>query len=233
MSVILAVAKSDHIDVLADAAFYDDAGVLTSFLPKVREVPRANAVFACRGTVAAFPAFIEACARFGYDGFDDFVHNAAEDVLKVVDGVIANVVPGRRYEILIAGWSEKHNCGLMLYHHTGTRRDEDGLEAGRIYILGQHVDLGVACPWSVEEFDPQTHGVQAFEDARRTLCDLTCGSSTPVMGHSVGGYLNHAVVSPRGVDWDVLKFWPDQIGEKIKPEGEILAEGRGMEVKAA
>jgi hypothetical protein len=45
------------------------------------------------------------------------------------------------------------------------------------------------------------------------------------MGHSIGGYLNHAVVTPARIEWDVLKFWPDEIGEKIRPEGEILEEG--------
>mgnify|MGYP001068701721 CR=1 FL=1 len=223
MSAILAVQKEDCVHVLADAAFYDRDGTLTSFHPKVLQVPRANAVFASRGIAMAFPLFAATCREFDYEGFDNFVRNAAEDVFRVMDGVFAREAPGRGYEIVVAGWSEKDGCARTLFHSAISRYDT--LPAGPVYLLGERATFGVALDCSAVEFDPQVHGVRAFEDARRTRCDLTCGEGEPVWGHSVGGYLNHAVVSPAGVDWDVLKFWPDTVGEKIKPEGEILEEG--------
>lgn len=223
MSAVLTVTKPDCVHVMADAAFYDGDGTLTSFSPKVLQVPRANAVFASRGIAMAFPLFTATCLEFDYNGFDDFVRTAAEDVFRVMDGVFANAAPGRGYEIIVAGWSDKDGRGRVLYHSSVDIHDT--LPAGPVYLLGRASGFGTAADCTADEFDPRVHGVQAFEDARRTRCDLSCGQGEPVTGHSVGGYLNHAIVSPAGVEWDVLKFWPDVIGEKIKPAGEILEEG--------
>ena len=224
MSAMLAVTKPDCIHVMADASFYDKQGTLTYFLPKVREVPRANAVFASRGRAMAFPLFLKVCEEFDYNTFDEFVSScAAENVFKVMDGVFAEVAPGEGYEILVAGWSDERKRGEVLYHSTLDLHE--GLEAGTVHLLGDVAGFGVVAGCEAAEFDPRVDGLKAFDEARRTLCDLSCGLGEPVMGHSVGGYLNHAVVTPAGVAWDVLKFWPDTVGEKIRPEGEILAEG--------
>jgi hypothetical protein len=224
MSATLAITKPDCIHVLADASFYDKVGTLTAFHPKVLKMPRANAVFASRGRAMAFPLFLKVCEEFDYSSFDEFVSSCtAENVFKVMDGVFAEVAPGEGYEIIVAGWSDKRDHGEVLYHSTLDLHE--GLPAGAIHLLGNVVGFGVVADCSAAEFDPRVHGLKAFDEARRTLCDLSCGLGEPVIGHSVGGYLNHAVVTAAGVEWDVLKFWPDEISEKIKPDGEILAEG--------
>src|SRR5690606_37981345 len=97
MSAMLAVTQHDRIEVMADAAFYDVDGTLTAIAPKIHPVPRANAVFVSRGLGMAFPLFMTTCAEFDYNGFDEFVSTAAEDVFRVMDGVFADLAPDGGY----------------------------------------------------------------------------------------------------------------------------------------
>jgi len=68
------------------------------------------------------------------------------------------------------------------------------------------------------EFDPDAHALAIFENGRAALNDMECGEATePVMGHCVGGWLQHSTITADDMVTRAIHMWPDVPGQKIQP----------------
>lgn len=212
MSAVCTFVTPSGVHIMADAAFYDEAGVIQGFAPKLHRVPRTNAVFSSRGKGMAFDAFHNACEAVEYDGFDGF-RRASAEVFDLYDATMGDLAG----EIIVAGWSEENQRGEVLFRHTHQRANT---VAGVTYLMGQRAGFGIDYEALGTEFDVD-RAVAAFEAARRQPEDLSCGERAPVMGHAVGGFISLATVTADRILWTgIVHRWPeDRVGEKIVPAG--------------
>lgn len=207
MSAVMTLVDRDCIHVISDAAFYDEDGVLTATAPKVLPVPGANAVFASRGPASAYSAILTALEEADYVDFDN-LRRQIESIAQRCD----ELLDGLPFELIVAGWSDEYSCGQVLFRqtHSAGRRD---VEAGVTYLMGDRAGFGVAIAhaWDRDEV------LMRFEDARAFSDDIACGrGDNPIMGFSVGGYVWHAVIRPETAPaFEIMREWPDVIGEKI------------------
>lgn len=83
-----------------------------------------------------------------------------------------------------------------------------GLDSPVVQGLAQHLKAG-------RGLDPATDGVKLLEAQRRAPFQATTPS---LMGHyCVGGAIERATVSRRGVELSIDRQWPDQVGARIDP----------------
>lgn len=228
MSAILAIAQGRRVHVMADAAFYDAEGRITSFEPKVIAIPGANAAFASRGSRPAPMAFSEACALFTFAGFDDFIRqfDAVHDVFLMINAKLEDNHAGLsiNYEFVVGGWSEKHGCGMVLYFsNLDEKAGNASLPPGALYVMQGYIGGPdeAALPSDLEAFDPIRHGIPAFEIARNRLVPIH-GPDRPEMGYAIGGFISHAVIDPGRVTIETVHEWPDKPGETIQPGRHLL-----------
>jgi len=206
VSALMTLTERDALHVVSDAAFYDESGILTATAPKILPVPGANAVFASRGPAAAYLAILAALDEADYTDFDSLRRQ-----IERVAGRCDELLDGRPFELILAGWSEEHDCGQVIFRQThGSRKDST--TPGVCYLMGERAGFGVAIAqrWNRDEV------LARFEEARAFPDDITCGRGEPIMGFSVGGKVWHAVVRP-GVapEFEILREWDDVPGEKI------------------
>lgn len=215
MSAVMAIVERDCIHVISDAAFYDQDGVLTATMPKILPLPGANAVFASRGPAAAYLAFQAAVEESEYYGFDGF-RRQFERIAARCD----ELLEGEPFELIVAGWSEEYGCGQVLFRETHGK-SRHSTTPGVCYLMADRSGFGVdiAHRWDRGEV------LAKFEKARAFADDLTCGrSDQPIMGFSVGGYVWSAIVRPDAwPTFEVLRTWPDELGEKINSRPALAA----------
>jgi hypothetical protein len=223
MSAMTATIQEDRIIMLTDAAFYKPDGTLTRLASKTLQIPIIPAAFSSRGADVAFHVFALAALSHRMETWDDFVA-ASDDVLADFESMFRAIAPKESCQLMMAGWSADHDRGEVLFR---TLHPQYGLAAGTTYFwCGPcHATFGIdgAMMGDPVRFDARRHGIAAFEDARMTSVDLTCGQATePVMGHSIGGWIDATEISAAGVATSRLHTWPDEIGHKIKPAAPVL-----------
>lgn len=230
MSAMTATVQHDKIIMMSDACFYDEDGTIAFFDHKVFPVPGLpNAAFSSRGAKMAFDLFITVCLHHKLEDWEDFVFEKLTAIWSDFDALMLEA--GRRggqqvsAELMIAGWNNKKNRGEVLFRHNHpvklSQKNGEGLIAGRTYfnLLG-HFACGPdsALMGNPSNFDPARRGIRAFNTAREALNDLTCGQrETPVLGHSVGGWIDSTVITPTSVVTTTIHRWPDTVGAKIDP----------------
>ncbi len=219
MSLMTAYIKPDCIHVFADGAFYDtETGILMRVENKICPLPGLNAVFSSRGSSPAFAGFYAAVAAFSFEAFDDLT-NALPEVWAVFDALMGDV----GCEIMIAGWSESRARGEVYARATHAYSKWGGMsETGATYRWVEGgVSFGVdGRDWP--EGDPTEDNcapmVAAIEKARSIQYDLHCGEQdTENMGYAIGGHIQHVVLGSHVMGTEILKVWPDVIGEPIAP----------------
>jgi hypothetical protein len=225
MSAMAAVIQHDRIHVLTDAVFYERDGTVKGFAPKVWPIPGGAGLYSTRGIGLMFDLFKEAAEVVGStDGFstwDEFKLHV-ETVLAKMDELVALRAPGHKGEVMLAGWSAENDRGEVLWRGTHDAYAKDGLAPSVIYVAA-----GADGLWSfgvdaddfppAAEFDPDVHALNIFESGRAALNDLECREAAePVMGHCVGGWLQHSTITADGMTTRALHRWPDVVGEKIE-----------------
>lgn len=215
MSAVMTIVERDAVHVISDAAFYDENGVLTATMPKVLPVPGANAVFASRGPAIAYLAIMMALDEAEYTDFDSLRRQVEQIAVRCDE-----ILDGLPFELIIAGWSEEHCCGQVLFRQTHDSSSHD-TQPGIIYLMGERSGFGVAIAqrWDREEV------LAHFEEARAFPDDITCGrGENPIMGFSVGSKVWHVTVRPDAtLEFEILREWNDVDGEKINSRPAMAA----------
>lgn len=215
MSAVMTMAEPDCLHMVTCGAAYDEYGTYLFDWQKTLPVPGANAVFATRGPIVAYPAFLIALQAFEYDDFDSLRRQITQ-VCERCDALMDDDT----YEIIIAGWSKENARGEVLYrqnHHNCWHKTE----AGVTYQMGERAGFGVAI---ADKWDRDLV-LRRFEEARAHPNDLSCGrDAKPTMGCAVGGKVWHAVVRPDAEPtFEVMQEWPDVVGEKLNARPALTA----------
>lgn len=129
-------------------------------------------------------------------------------------------VEGEVHRLYLVAWDVRHRRprGYMI-----TTTDLDGFEpfvpvelddcasySGAAALLGRPCDMS-----SAADFDPVDDGIALMEAQRwMTWAPIDGGAAVP----RCGGGLMFAKVDASGVSVEVLRTWPDEIGEIIAPE---------------
>lgn len=220
MSACIAATAPDRAFLMSDAAVYNDAGVLTAISSKIILLPALKAAGSCRGNLIPLRLVEMAIEDFG--SWDAFRPNAPA-VFEAVDQLMTCIVPGRFYEFVLVGWSAERDRAEVVFH-TSHDQVPEGFNLGRPTLITETLiprgpGLEALSEIAPFDFDPRTHGLEAMEQAHRTLADLRCGQGPDeFMAHSVGGFVQLVTITPEGITSEILRNWPDQIGRPIEPE---------------
>lgn len=222
MSALIAVSTLKRAFLMADAAVYNDAGILTDIRSKITLLPHLKAAGTCRGNL--LPLSFVSMALEEFASWDEFRPQAA-NVFRAVDEIMARVVPGRLYEFTLVGWSDERDRAELIFYSTHDDFPEAWNRGGPTLLTDFLVPRGPGLHDIIKvealDFDPHTHGLDAFETAHRTLADLRCGQQPePLMAYSVGGFVQSVEISRAGIRSEILRDWPDEIGQPIQPHSE-------------
>lgn len=231
MSAMIAVTTPDTVFVMGDAAVYDHEGTLTDIRPKTIVFEDLHFAASCRGNLSPLDLLPLAIGD-DHASFDD-VRRDAPAIFAAIDALMETVLPGAKYEMMLAGWSHERNRGEVVFHATHGNIPESFNQSGptlltnTLFVRGQELDclLHIGLPeneWT--GFDPVAHGIPAFERARAFSVDLTCGrEDMPLEGYSVGGFVQCVTITADSVRNEVIHEWPDEIGRKIEPASPMAA----------
>lgn len=133
-------------------------------------------------------------------------------------------------EILIAGWSEaRDRPEAYLSVSNPAKHPHPGVKAFDLwpvpspYFMGpvpddlsELTEAGYPAPGDVEGFDAEAHGVPIFEISRRTASPSNPADPASLM-YGVGGFIEHVAITREGIDRQIVRVWPDEVGRAIEP----------------
>lgn len=222
MSALIAVSTPERAFLMADAAVYNDTGVLTDIRSKIVLLPHLKAAGTCRGNLLPLSFVYLAVEEFS--SWDEFRPQAPK-VFRAVDEIMARVVSGRLYEFTLVGWSDERDRAELIFYSTHDDFPEAWNRGGPTlltdFLVPRGPGLREALKIEGSDFDPVEHGLPAFETAHRTLADIRCGQQPePLMAYSVGGFVQAVHISRDSIRSEILRDWPDEIGRPIQPQRE-------------
>jgi hypothetical protein len=227
MSALVMVCKSDRVELLSDAAFYDPvSGIVGAIHSKLAPLPELNCVLSGRGPIpvmwiTAYVAGLRAAT------FDEIVAGFAAIRAEAASYRDRNVPAEEwtRSDIGVVGWSDSRD-GPEAYMSFGRGLPEIGLTAGSLnpcdvgVFANGPVEVANAFVESVREnpdaFDAETDGIAVIELMRRESAPLG-DEPGAFIGHSIGGYIEHATITREGVSVRTIHEWPDEVGKPIRP----------------
>lgn len=218
MSAFIAVAFEDRVELLTDGAICDDeTGHLIGVKRKVWHSSRVPLAVTGRGQSGAVD-FICAAIVAAADGLGGFDATMAWliDLLAERHEIGAEA----KAEIVIVGIAESAGP-VVLYFNTEEGQILDGKPVEPWTLIDM---AGEAIGGSEIEVDPAlmeglafvVSGSMAMEAMRKTK---TSGlfPYREEKRHSIGGFIDHTVVSPNCIEVQRIHEWPDLIGEPIDP----------------
>ncbi len=217
MTALNAFVRGREAHILTDAAYLDTQGRLIFIGSKVRMLPHLNAVCVIRGESELDGAFT---AMFGtaFTSFDAL----AKDFRTAIDNVLSSHDKGRPYapvDVVVAGVSEFSRKPELWTASRGTPPEPVRYSRDRAYISPALGDAAAATleaqdldPFS-DEFDPVMDGADLLEAQRVQV--IQPAGFPPC--HIVGGFVQLTTISADGISTRVLRRWPDQVGQRIKP----------------
>lgn len=213
MSALLATRFDDRVEMASDGGTFDQFGVLVAKRTKILAAPSVPlAVGGCGGNeeINALSQFIIAKAEAsGVDAAIEELGEALPDRYEVTSPV--------PFEIVIGCTSEKD--GPQIWRFRSLRLGDTALPALRYEWRG---DVSLGPDLSLE--DMQQAGYWP-EDFKRTaiawMHAMRAKKSRPEFygeiaeAHWIGGHVDHAVITPAGVQIERVVEWPDVVGELV------------------
>ena len=213
MSAMNVFVSDDRIDLFTDTVIYDLAknGAVHGFGSKVIPLPHQGAVLAGTGYSWVTIFMAGAIAGSGAERFDDLAENISTIVQKEIASMPAAASTSfGKFEILIAGFSEKRNAAeaYVLYGYSHL-----GWPAYHVKKFKKYVSPAANVP-KFDEAEPSASGLAIMEAQRAALCGTL--DAPGVQMHCVGGAAQHTTILPNGISMAVLKRWPDAIGLPVQ-----------------
>lgn len=238
MSSIIIIQKTDAVHLITDGAFYDAEGRVVDVRSKVVELARSGCLMAVRG--ANYPSMpLE--FLLGMQPNFDAIMTALPDTLRSILQMFDIVTDGdalcveRHFEVTIAGWSDERQAwtaGIASTFRPCDPEDVQGISHLDGYEPFMPLLAASACCMpavdgvgilgrtfnrqeDVDGLDPVKDGLLLHE-AQRLVVGVTGDGQIQYL---VGGLAELVTVSAAGITRQLLRRWPDQIGELITPEG--------------
>lgn len=238
MSSIIIIQKTDAVHLITDGAFYDLDGRVTDVRSKVAELTRSGCLMAVRGAnYPSMPLEFLLGLQPSFDSIMTALPNTLRSIVQMFDIVTSDVAPcvERHFEVTIAGWSNERQAWTAGIASTFRRCDPEDVQ-GISYLDGYEPFMSLlaapACCMpavdgveilgrafnrqeDVDSLDPVREGLLLHE-AQRMVVGVTGDGQIQYL---VGGLAELVTVSAAGITRQLLRNWPDRIGELITPEG--------------
>jgi len=194
---------------LTDAAHLDDNGRMIGVASKVARLPGLSAVASTRSTRQLLDLI--ACSFGGaFKTFDHMV-DELDSAVAVLAEMCGSKVTDFGYEVVLAGWSPKHE-EMQAWAGSGGA----GSPFASQQVGGYRAP---ASPEVISSFATTLDQIE-IQDGRRLVEAQRQARISPYGGnsfHIVGGYIEETVVTPEGITSRVLARWPDPVGQPISP----------------
>lgn len=229
MTAINIIRQTDRIWFMTDAAAYSSNGVIDNIASKVIRLGHIRSAIAMRGGYENGCVLRYMMEENGQSlGSFDALLQQMPAIIKAATQVYHRTT----FELLFGGYSdarermETYVCysrgGGQAADTNGVRtlvpaatpvalHDMSGAPAPTADLL-MKVGLGTPIPNNL--FDPREHGLALMEAQRM--------HKTEGGWHCVGGYAELTTVTREGVTSEILRRWPDKVGEPIRPSSQLV-----------
>lgn len=227
----------DRVHLMTDGAGYRlDTGDVVSIRSKVTELPNSRSAFATLGTVGPHLEWLE--KRFARSqSFDELItwaghharegHEMARERITFEDGHVLE------FELTFIGWSDDSGQAeaWSLMSHSEPAHDPwenyEPFVPARIFPallrpgVGSSAEAAVVLGLEKEWRTPDEFYAVDVEQAALALLEAQRALKLPLPNgleaHQVGGFIELTTASKSGITRQVLKEWPDQVGQLIQP----------------
>lgn len=220
MSAVNIFLFADRIDVWTDGACYDAGGLLVERASKVGFLPHLSGIVATRGPAIATPLLAHYLGA-KFETFDDLADQFGEALASIVDQsapAFEDCDHGPAFEAYLAGWRQEGPPEA--YRSTS-------LQPGRVERLpGITVAPG---DQAIFERMKQEYpgiddnwlarppiGIRMMELQREMIRKEQVPGRGIICG--IGGFVQLTMISRQGTMTQILRRWPDEIGEPIGAE---------------
>jgi hypothetical protein len=199
VSALVAVRKSQSVEILADKTSVFTDGVIAAIESKIIVLRTRQNLICVLGVLGwTTPGLMFAdyvSERFTtFDGLIGHAQHAWREHRK------RDVPSSDRYSVLIAGWSDKRQRAEA---YSANNDDDDGVFDFGSVMAEAATDAAIC--------ETQGLGIPHFQALRRYTADLGCG---PV--RTVGGELEHWIITRTGIVSRIIHRWPDRVGRHIE-----------------
>jgi hypothetical protein len=201
--------------MFTDGGVYAADGSIFLMRAKIELLPAMHGVIAATGAVDFVRAVNLMIGKANPGTFSDLKDGLADFIRDGVDlGMRAGEVGVDTFELIVAAWDDQEDRPRLLKAApapNGIRVSESDLfRSPNLPPLQRPI---------YDADKPRESGVALLEAQRRAVCGLVAipGSAA----HVVGGVAHHTVVARDGVTTTIVRRWPDVVGEKIVPLGEV------------
>lgn len=221
MSAYIAQRKDDRVVILSDAAYYDRELIIRRISSKIEDIGKFNSVMISRGDM-------DPCVKLLH-GIRQMWQAASTFDIAIIalERQLSRINIGgdqKPLEFILAGISE--TGGPMLF--AWTNRKADGMEPHKLHTIRNVIqcgfvpDEGERLAAFEERGGIDGLGLKMMELFRRVESEpLISGGKR---GHIVGGFVERADVTEKGVSRQIIKRWNDRVGSPIVvAETEIIA----------
>jgi hypothetical protein len=232
MTAINVIRQASAVHILSDGVFCNPEGIICEIGPNVFAFPHLPAALAVRGPTLFMPFLVHRLGR-ECQSFDDLVARVVSVALEVHISIpmtlgFGDVKPD--FDLVAIGWSSKKGKteSFIVTARQHTDRDELGNNTWRLIelpdvVIAPPVDMAQVrllnwkVPESAEAFQPDTDGIRLLEAQRLSQFPMNSQNSNEGRGSLVGGFVQLTTVSANGVTSNVLRRWPDKVGQRIEP----------------
>ncbi|UFW82843.1 hypothetical protein BjapCC829_22910 [Bradyrhizobium barranii] len=217
---LVASKKHNCIWIATDAASYDDHGVVGAIKSKVRAISEWPAVITGRGNTFGLDTAARELTRRA-SSFDEMIGICYRELPLIVEEFKLD----RPFELNLAGWF--YGKPMVFFVRTPSEHDSSGM--GLQPYLCLPVGPTLFGPWPSDELISAASFVKPDPDDTpenivRGLCELIkLQRRVPADdGFSrVGGFAELTIVTPNGIDRQILCRWPeDRVGARMPINGE-------------
>lgn len=227
MTAIILVRAEDSVIIYSDGAAYDHDQVMGQVHAKVDCLPHLPAIIGRRGS-AGIDLALSIAVRGKYETFDQMVAGIEEDIPEMAEIQFyhAGVVNMGLY---IGGFSaERDRWETYWIAANGPYPDELTEHSLKLEPAGWLVaqpDLTEE-QWSDilpvgENLSVTDEHFIAMMEAQRRNKYPSGATADSTEAHVVGAFIQRTILSHRGIDTQIIKRWPDPVGERINPFREI------------
>lgn len=235
MSFYYSVIMDDRIALLADGGEFCENGILIDVKSKVYQSSKHPIAFTGCGN-AAVVEYVTRSIRFASDFVGSFeeVVAIAQKVIKTL-GEEQHIPDEGHFEMLMAGWGEDGPMNLIISSlPLMLPGAPEPMPPFQIYNAGTDIGGGATIPIEqamaelaesgITAEKIQAAGRDALEEYGADLmevmrCHAGFDPSGAVKGKfvGIGGFAELTTIRPDGITQKILREWPDQIGDVIRP----------------
>lgn len=210
MSAVNIFPTGEALHIFTDGALCEPAdGRLKCVTSKLHLVPRLSAVVAVRGSETAMRivgrlADLAETFDLLVRGLGDRLRDSWHHISLFGLGEIVGPA-----EVFVAGFNEAGEPDIWMASTSGS----EPFASRPVGFIVSPIPPPPFDPFDIESFDPVGDGVALMQSQRQIV--TTAEEPFAAGCGTVGGYVQHTVVTPDAITTRVAHRWPDRIGERI------------------